>query len=148
MNKSWLLGGALLLSLAGNAFLGGWLLGKPAHFAPMHPGAEGPRLQHMLARMQQLPEQQRQQIREKMREHAPQMRALADQGREQRQLIEQLMGQAELPRSELQAAFARQRELQAQMQELNQRMLLEIAGLLPAEQRVELLRAGPHGAGR
>ena len=146
MNKSWLLGGALLLSLAGNAFLGGMLLGKPAHrpmMASMHPGADMPRLKHMMQGMRQLPEEQRQQVREKMHHYAPQLRELAERNRQEYQAIQQKMLMPELPRSELEADFARQRELQGRMQAMNQQMLLDIAGLLTPPQRAELLKAGP-----
>ena len=147
MNKSWLLGAALLLSLAGNAFLGGMLLGKPAHrpmMASMHPGADTPRLKHMMQGMRQLPEEQRQQVREKMQQFAPQLRELAKQSRQEQQTIEEKLLQPELPRTELETAFAKQRELQGRMQELRQQMLLDIAGQLTPEQRAGLLNAKPH----
>jgi uncharacterized membrane protein len=146
MNKSWLLGAALLLSLAGNAFLGGMLLGKPAHrpmMASMHPGADMPRLKHMMQGMRQLPEEQRQLVREKMHHYVPQLRELAERNRQEHQAIQKKMLLPELPRSELEADFARQRELQGQMQAMNQQMLLDIAGLLSPQQRAELLKTGP-----
>lgn len=146
MNKSWLLGGALLLSLASNAFLGGMLLGKASHrpmMAAMQPGAETPRLKHLMRGMRELPEQQRQQVREKMHQYAPQLRELAERNRQEFQAIQQKMLMPELPRSELEADFARQRELQGRMQAMNQQMLLDIAGLLTPQQREQLLKAGP-----
>ena len=147
MNKSWLLGAALLLSLAGNAFLGGMLLGKPSHrsmMASMQPGAETPRLKHLMHGMRELPEEQRQQVRETMHQYAPQLRELAQRSREERQAIQKKMLLPELPRSELEADFARQRELSGQMQTMNQQMLLDIAGLLSPQQRAELLKATQH----
>lgn len=145
MNKSWLLGGALLLSLAANAFLGGMLLGKPAHgsmMTSMHAGSETPRLRHMLKGMRQLPEEQRQEVREKVHQYAPQLRELAERARNEHQAIQKKMLLPQLPRAELEADFARQRELQGRMQAMNQQMLLDIASLLTAEQRAELLKAG------
>ena len=147
MNKSWLLGAALLLSLAGNAFLGGMLLGKPAHrpmMASMHPGADTPRLKHMMQGMRQLPEEKRQQVREKMQHYAPQLRELAERNRQEFQAIQQKMLMPELPRGELEADFARQRELQGRMQAMNQQMLLDIAGLLTPQQRAGLLKSAKH----
>ena len=147
MNKSWLLGAALLLSLAGNAFLGGMLLGKPAHpsmMAHMQGSTDAPRLKRMMSGMHELPEAQRQQVREKMRQFAPQLRELAKQSRQEQQTIEEKLLQPELPRTELETAFAKQRELQGRMQELRQQMLLDIAGQLTPEQRAGLLNAKPH----
>ncbi len=147
MNRSWLLGGALLLSLAGNAFLGGMLLGKPAHrgmMAPMQADSESPRLRQMFKGMRQLPEEQRQQVRETVQQYAPQLRELAEQSRNERQAIQKKMLMPQLPRAELEADFARQRELQGRMQAMNQRMLLDIASLLSAQQRAELLKPAQH----
>lgn len=146
MKKSWLLGGALLLSLAGNAFFGSWLLTRHAHmsgFAHMQEEPGAPRLKHMMSRMQQLPAEQRQLLREKMRQLAPQMQELVKAGREQRQTIEQLMQAPQLQPEQLQAAFASQRELQGKIQDLRQQMLIEIATSLTAEQRAQLLKARP-----
>jgi Spy/CpxP family protein refolding chaperone len=143
MNKTWLLGGTLLLSLAGNVFFGSWLLARPAHppgFAQMKGEPSAPRLQHMMSRMQQLPAAQRQQVREKMRELAPQLQELAKTGRAQRQTIEQLMQAPQLQTAQLQAAFAEQRELQEKAQVLRQQMLIEIASTLTPEQRIQLFK--------
>ncbi|SDT97296.1 Heavy-metal resistance [Pseudomonas pohangensis] len=143
MNKSRLLAGALLLSLAANVFLGSWLLTRSAHhsgFAQMQGDPGGPRLKHLMGRMQKLPDEQRQQIREKMRELAPQMQALVKASREQRQAIEQLMQAPQLDTGQLQAAFAGQREIQEKMQDLRQQMLIGIAGTLTPEQRVQLFQ--------
>ena len=51
MKKSWLLGGALLLSLAANVFFGSWLLTRHTHmagFAHMQEEPGTPRLKHMM----------------------------------------------------------------------------------------------------
>lgn len=141
MNKSWLLGAALLLSLAGNVFLGSWLLTRSAHhsgFAHMQGEPSAPRLKHLMGRMQQLPAEQRQLVREKMHAFAPQIQQLSAAGREQRKAIEQLMQAPQLQTGQLQAAFARQRELQEKAQDLRQQMLIEIAGTLTPEQRMHL----------
>lgn len=146
MNKPWLLGGALLLSLAANAFLGGLLLGKPAHmtgFSRMQGDPAGPRLKHMMQRMQQLPPDQRKQVREKMLEFAPQMQELAKAIRAQHEVIEDLIQAPQLQGEQLQGAFAKQRELQGKMQEMSQQMLIDVASTLPPEQRKQLLKPPP-----
>lgn len=146
MKKSWLLGGALLLSLAANAFFGSWLLTRHAHmsgFAHMQEDPGTPKLKHMMSRMQKLPDEQRQLVGEKMREVAPQLRELVKEGRQQRQTIEQLMQAPQLQTGQLQAAFARQRELQGKIQDLRQQMLIDVASGLSPEQRAELFRSRP-----
>jgi len=146
MSKSWLLGGALLLSLAANAFFGSWLMTRHAHmsgFAQMQEEPGTPRLKHMMSRMQKLPDEQRQLVRKKIRELAPQMRELVKAAREQQQAIEQLMQAPQLQPEQLQAAFASQRELQGKIQDLRQRMLIDIAGSLTAEQRAQLFKTRP-----
>jgi uncharacterized membrane protein len=146
MKKSWLLGGALLLSLAANAFFGSWLLTRHTHmagFAHMQEEPGTPRLKHMMGRMQQLPDEQQKLVREKMRELAPQMRELVKAGREQHQALEQLMQAPQMQTEQLQAAFASQRELQGKIQDLRQQMLIDIAASLTPEQRAQLFKARP-----
>jgi uncharacterized membrane protein len=144
MNKPWLLGGALLLSLAANVFLAGWILGRsPAHMPPGQmeaPGRNAPRLQNLMEKMDNLPAAQRCEVRQLMHQYAPQLRALGQQNKQAREALQSLIAQPDLARTELQAAFAQQRELQGQMQVLMQKMLLDIAEKLSAEQRAKLLQ--------
>lgn len=144
MNKPWLLGGALLLSLAANVFMAGWLGGRPPSHMPLGqmepPGRHGPRLQHLMDKMDTLPAAQRREVRQLMREYAPQLRELGQQNKQAREALQRLIAQPELPRAELEAGFAQQRELQGQMQTLMQKMLLDIAEQLPPEQRARLLK--------
>lgn len=147
MNRSWLLGAALLLSLAGNAFLGGMLLGKPAHpgiMGPIHADSGMPRLKHLMHGMRDLPEEQRQQVRQILREFAAPLRELAEQNLSERQAIQQKLLLPELPRAELEADFARQREMLSRMQAMHQQMLLDIASQLSPEQRAGLLKPAQH----
>jgi uncharacterized membrane protein len=132
-----------LLSLAGNAFFGSWLLTRPAHmsgFEQLRGNPDAPRLKQLMQRIQKLPEEQRQQVREKLREFVPQLKELAKAGREQRQLIEQLMLAPQLQAEQLQAAFAEQRTLQEKAQDLRQQMLIDIASTLTPEQRMQLFK--------
>jgi uncharacterized membrane protein len=150
MNKSWLMAGALLLSLAGNAFFAGLLLGRPAgHGSPAmhqqggaHGANQGPgqRLQQLMARVKQLPAEQRRTVAATVRGYAPQLRELGQAQQQAHQAVQQQLLAPELNREALESAFTSQRQLQGQMHELNQRMLLEIAGQLPAAQRAQLLQ--------
>jgi uncharacterized membrane protein len=149
MNKTWLMAGALLLSLATNAFLAGLLIGRPTgHGAQAfhQQGARGPeqgagqRLQHLMARVKQLPAEQRHAVASKVRGYAPQLRELGQASQQAQQAIQQQLLAPELDRAALEQAFANQRQLQGQMQTLNQRMLLEIAEQLPPAQRAQLLQ--------
>lgn len=154
MNKSWLMAGALLVSLAGNAFFAGLLIGRPAGHGPqgMHPqgGARGqeqgpgPHVQQLMARVKQLPPEQRQVVGAKVRGYAPQLRELGQANQQARQAVQQQLLAPELNRAALEQAFANQRQLQGQMQTLSQRMLLEIAEQLPPEQRAQLLQRDAH----
>ena len=144
MKKHWLLGGALLLSLAANVFMGGWIVGRPHGHMPAgqmeQPGSQSPGLKKLMQRMEKLPDAQRSKVRELMHQYAPQLRELGQQNKQAREALQKLIAQPELPRAELESGFAQQRELQGKAQELMQQMLLDIAEQLPPEQRARLLR--------
>ncbi|MBP8185427.1 MAG: periplasmic heavy metal sensor, partial [Pseudomonas sp.] len=145
MNKTWLIAGALLLSLAGNAFLAGWLLGRPAnHGAQIDRDSGTPRMQQLLARVKHLPDEQRRALSAKVHGYAPQLHELGQANQQLRQNVQQLLLAPQLDRNELERAFASQRQLQERMQALSQRMLLDIAEQLPAEQRAKLLQRDNH----
>jgi uncharacterized membrane protein len=149
MNKTWLMAGALLLSLATNAFLAGLLIGRPtghgaqafhqqgARGAEQGPGAH---LQQLMARIKQLPAEQRHAVANKVRGYAPQLRELGQANQQARQAVQQQLLAPALNRDSLEQAFANQRQLQGQMQALNQHMLLEMAEQLPPAQRAQLLQ--------
>ncbi|MDU9416259.1 periplasmic heavy metal sensor [Pseudomonas solani] len=136
MNKTWLLGGALLLSLAGNAFLGGWLIARPA---AAEAGLQGQPLRQLIAKVQELPPEQRGEVRAVIRQHAPQLRELAAANRENRQQLLDQLGQEPLDHAAVEQRFARQRQATAALQTAAQAMLLEIAERLPQEQRRRFL---------
>ena len=144
MTKPWLLGGALLLSLAANLFMAGWLVGRPhGHTSSEQieaPDRHGLRLKHLMAKLEKLPPEQRSAVRQLLREYSPQLHELGKRNKLAHQALQEQITQPELPRAALEASFARQRELQNEMQTLMQQMLLDIAEQLPPEQRVMLLK--------
>lgn len=159
MNKSWLMAGALLTSLAANAFFAGLLLGRPAGHGPqaMHQQARAQQggdrgqaqraeqhLQQLMERVKQLPPEQRRAVGSKVRDYAPQLRELGQANQHARQAVQQQLLAPELNRAALEHAFVSQRQLQGQMQTLSQRMLLEIAEQLPAPQRAQLFQRDGH----
>ncbi|GAC1029339.1 hypothetical protein thsps21_01660 [Pseudomonas sp. No.21] len=136
MNRTWLLGGALLLSIAANAFLAGWLIARPATAVA---GLQSQPMRQLLARVQELPPEQRREVRGIVREHAAELRRLAAANRDNRQQLLQQLGEPSLDRAALEQSFARQRQATGELQAAAQAMLLEIADTLPAEQRRQLL---------
>lgn len=142
MNSRLLLGAALAASLAANAFLGGWLLGRPA--APAAQALPAGALRQSFAPLlRQLPAEQRQRLRDSLRERAPQLRLLAEANRAGRQQVLEQLGRDPLDHDALQAAFARQRQNSAALQQASQELLQTLAGQLSAEQRRQLLQQRP-----
>jgi len=158
MNKSWLMTGALLASLAANAFFAGLLIGRPAGHGPqaMHEQARpersgrgpeqgpGQHVQQLMERVKQLPAEQRRAVGSHVRDYAPQLRELGQANQQARQVVQQQLLAPELNRAALEQAFTQQRQVQGQMQTLSQRMLLEIAEQLPAAQRAQLFQRDGH----
>lgn len=137
MNKTALLGGALLLSLAANAFLGGYLLG---HRTPDTEGlSRAQPLRQLMATVQQLPAEQRRDVRAVLRDQAPELRRRMGAIRERRQTIARALAAERVDRPALEAEFARQRDDSAALQASTQKLVLDIAERLPVEQRRRLL---------
>jgi uncharacterized membrane protein len=137
MKRSWLFGAVLALSLAGNAFLGGWLAARPPATATgLALDGNWQRLQQEL---QRLPSEQRQQVRGLVRQRLPQLRELRQANQDNRERLRQLLGADALDAAAVQGAFARQRESTAALQQAVQRLVLDIAGQLSVEQRQRLL---------
>lgn len=154
MNKTWLIAGALLLSLAANAFFAGLLIGRPtAHSASsMHAQGKGrsseqgagQHLQRLMAQVRQLPSEQRRTVAAQVRSYAPQLRELGKANQQAKQAVQQQLLAPQLNRTELEQALAHQRQLQEQIQTLSQRMLVEVAEQLPPQQRAQLWQRADH----
>lgn len=138
MKRTGLLVTALLLSLAANAFLVGWLIARPATPALAF-GLQSQPMRQLMARVEALPDAQRSEVSAIISTHAPELRRLASANRDnRRQLLKQLAADP-LDRSAIESGFARQRQATGELQAAAQAMLLEIAERLPAEQRHQLL---------
>ncbi|SDA60214.1 Uncharacterized membrane protein [Pseudomonas sp. NFACC15-1] len=142
MNKTWLLSGALLLSLGVNAFLGGWLLSRPNAVPFLELGQNQP-VRELIGKVLRLPDEQRQDVRAVISQHAPGLRKLAAQARSNRQVILDQLSADTIDRQQVQTSFAKQREATVQLQTAAQVMLLDIAETLPPEQRRQFMREGP-----
>ena len=138
MNKTWILSGALLLSLGANAFLGGWLLNRPSTSPLLELGQAQP-VRQLIGKVMQLPKEQRQQVRGVINQHAPHLRELAAEMRSNRQVIVAQLTADHIDTQQVQNSFAKQRETTVQLQTAAQAMMLEMARQLPAEQRKQLL---------
>lgn len=145
MNSRLLLAGALAASLAANAFLAGWLIGRPAAApaAASQAMIGGALRQQLLPLLRELPAEQRQQLRGVLREHAPQLRQLAEANRAGRQQVLEQLSQDTLDLPALQAAFARQRQNSAALQQASQELIQALAGQLSGDQRRQLLQQRP-----
>ncbi|SFN99725.1 Heavy-metal resistance [Pseudomonas sp. NFACC24-1] len=141
MNKTWLLNGALLLSLGANAFLGGWLLNRPN--AVSFELGQNQLVRELIGKVRRLPDEQRQDVRAVISQHAPGLRKLAAQARSNRQVILDQLSADSIDRQQVQTSFAKQREATVQLQTAAQVMLLDIAEKLPPEQRRQFMREGP-----
>ncbi|AMZ73491.1 MULTISPECIES: periplasmic heavy metal sensor [Pseudomonas] len=142
MNKTWLLSGALLLSLGANAFFGGWLLSRP-NTAPFADLGQNQPVRELIGKVLRLPDAQRQDVRAVISQHAPGLRTLAAQARSNRQVILTQLSADSIDRQQVQTSFAKQREATVQLQTAAQVMLLDIAEKLPPEQRRQFMREGP-----
>ena len=138
MNRTWLLGGALLLSLGANAFLGGWLLNRPSQTPLLELGQTQP-VRQLISKVMQLPKAQRQEVRQVINQHAPTLRALAAELRSNRQVIVCQLTAQQIDPQQVQNSFAKQRDTTVQLQTAAQAMMLEMAQTLPLEQRKQLL---------
>jgi len=139
MNKSWLLSGALLLSLGANAFLGGWLLNRPSA-GPLAELGQSQPARELLGKVLRLPKEQRQDVRTVIGQHAPGLRELAAQARSNRQVMLAQLSADQIDQQQVQDSFAKQREATAKLQTAAQVMLLEIAEKLPPEQRRQFMQ--------
>lgn len=137
MNKTWVLSGALLLSLGANAFLGGWLLNRPSG-APFAELGQSQPVRELIGKVMHLPKEQRQEVRGVINKHAPHLRELAAQMRGNRQVIVEQLTVEPIDAQQVQTSFAKQRDTTVQLQTAAQAMMLEMAQTLPVEQRKQL----------
>lgn len=137
MNKTWLLSGALLLSLGANAFLGGWLLNRPSAEPFAELGQSQP-VRQLIGKVVRLPKEQRQAVRAVISQHAPGLRQLAAQARSNRHVMLGQLSAEPVDPAQVQNSFAKQRDATVQLQTAAQAMLLDIAEKLPAQQRKQM----------
>lgn len=138
MKRNGLLATALLLSLAANAFLAGWLIARPAT-PTLAFGLQGQPMRQLMARVQALPPAQRSEVGAIIASHAADLRRLASANRDNRRQLLQQLAADPLDHGAIESGFARQRQATGELQAAAQAMLLEIAERLPAEQRRQLL---------
>ncbi len=140
MNARLLMGVALFMSLAANAFLAGWLLSPRPQTPDAIRGSEavGP-LRALGRELRALPEKERVQAVALLRDYAPKLRQQVKALRVARAAARELLSSEGYSRPEAEARFARVREESEKLQSLAQRMTLDLADRLPAAQRAALL---------
>lgn len=133
MKKSWLTGALLFLSLAVNVTLGAMLLGKSSR--PLQrPG------KIIMSQLRQLPEPQRSQAQTMFRRELPNLRELVMQNSELRRENFRYIASAEYTRPEAEKRLAQLREQTTALQTAAQKLILDVADMLPPEQRAQLLK--------
>ncbi len=134
MRTTWWIGALLFLSLATNAFLAGWILSPQA----AEPSSRAPAFRQLMERVRTLPEPERDEARQIIRAYRSDLRARARALRQARQEVRALLTDSEYSRAAADAQFERVRQRTAELQSLAQRMMLDIADKLPAEERARL----------
>ncbi len=140
MKKFWWLGALLFLSLAINAFLAGWLLSPK----PTGEATRSPAFRQLLEQVKALPEPARSEARQIIRAYGPELRSQARALRQARGEVRVLLAGPDYTRETGTAQFARIREQSTELQTLAQRMMLDIADKLPAEERARLVENWGH----
>ena len=130
------LGGALLLSLAVNLFLGGMFLSRlPSH----HQGGSEPKVERIIERMAAtLPEADGRTLREVYRVHQADFEQLVAELQRSRDEVRRVLTTDPFDQAALQTAFAQQRQRRQAIHEAIHGMLVEGAPRLSPEGRRKL----------
>lgn len=141
------LGALLLVSLAANVFIGGFLLGREfgdrPHPRHAHRHVERPAALHLELRAlsKTLPEEAREELRASFKERKAAMAPVVEQIHATRQRIVELLEAEDLDETALEAAFAELSGLFVELQRPVHGTLMETAKTMSAEQRRHLAEA-------
>ncbi len=133
MNKRWVIGLVLFISIALNITLGSMLIGKQAsqHRQPMRMALE---------RLDSLPEASREKAMDIVLENRAALREKMQAIRQSRQEIKAYVTSENYTRAEAEKKLAELRQKTAALQEAAQTMILDIADTLPPEERATMLQ--------
>lgn len=141
MNSKWL-AIILLLSLAINLALGGFIAGRTSGFGPAHDPS------HMFPRwVRTLPEPRRDELRPLIREHFKHMRPHLGQMRDSRRAVHQAIVADKFDAQQLQQALAAMRAAQNEVFDNNDQAFVRFVGQLSKTERQQLAerpRRGDH----
>jgi uncharacterized membrane protein len=134
IGKGWIIGFVLLfaLSLAGNLFAGGLMLGRH-FFQPTSPTVEGAAQRFF----ETVPEAARPVIRRHLRDQAIEIALELRQIRQARQHVAEVVGRPELDHAALADAFAQLRSRTTALQELIHRTMAQAIEELPPDVRAQ-----------
>ena len=134
IGKGWIIGFVLLfaLSLAGNLFAGGLILGRH-FFQPSRPGLEATAQRFI----ETVPEAARPIIRRHLRDNAIEIALQLRQIRQARQYVAEVVGRPTLDDKALTDAFAQLRARTTALQELIHKALAQAIEEMPANVRTE-----------
>ena len=136
-NKKCVLWGVILFaSLGFNLFALGFMVGKP----PMpEPKQKGPHFEMMADQAKQLPPEQRDAVMKIVKQYRPEIRDGFRDMQKARKDVDALMKSEDYNREEAEALFAKLSESAASAYKAAQLMMMDIADVLPPEQRTMMM---------
>lgn len=135
----WWIGGLLFASLALNLFLGGWLFGADAFREPPRHGGKGMFFQMFNEKAETLPATEREAVKEVLARHQPGLKRQMKRIMRTRDAIDAMYKRDDYSRSEAEERFATLQEQSIAMQDMAQAMMLDLADVLPPEQRARFM---------
>lgn len=139
MNKTLILSGALLVSLALNFTLGGMVIGRGMMMPPPPPRHHNP-MERMQHKLEKLPDAAQKQARDIFDSYRPQMEEAYQAMKTARKESFAFIQSKEYTRIDAEKQMQGLREKSIAMQNLVQKMLLDMADKLSPEQRSQLLK--------
>lgn len=132
--------GGLSLSLMLNLLVVGFVAGRMA-YGPHRPGGAGFSLDRMTAR---LAPESRDVVRAVIKEHHDEIASSVRAMHKARRAVREAMTADEMDSAAANTAFANLRKASAGMQTAIQGAMIEVAAMLPADERAKLVRRGEH----
>ncbi len=133
----WLIGGLLFVSLALNVFLAGWV--TSGH--PPHPLPHGPMMfwDSFNDKLKNLPDPARASVKKVLDTYRPQVKAQMNEVMKSRDAIDRMFARDDYNRADAEKRFADMQQKSAAMQQLMQKMMLDVADALPPEHRARFM---------
>lgn len=144
--SSLLIGVVLFVSLAANLFLAGWVFGQGG-FPPRH-APKGMFFESFNRKAESLPEPQRSQVKDILDFYQPELKKQMKQVMKTREQADKLFKRNDYSREQAEESFNDMQDESLRMQQMAQEMMLDIADVLPPEQRASFLERPKEWRGR